>query len=85
MVSLAYKVGGFTYDNESVSASSFYDAALFWGTGYTAGTDATGNVIADFSSYSVSSSLPEPTGLGILCVGGVLFGLRRNRRAIANI
>jgi len=74
------------YDTETASATSYYDSALFGGVGYAVGaTDAA--AVADFTNYSIteSTSVPEPTSLGALCVGGVLFALRRNRRPVAGI
>jgi hypothetical protein len=85
-VTLNYLVNSVSVDTNTASAASFYDAAIFGGEGFTNGGPDVSNV-ADFTNYSVteSSSVPEPTSLAALCVGGVLFGLRRNRRAVTNI
>lgn len=84
-VYLNYLVDGTSYDMEEFDGvSTFYSAELAGLTGYESGTDGTGS--GTFTNYLVTeSAVPEPTGLGIACVGAVLIGLRRNRRAVAGI
>jgi hypothetical protein len=88
-VSLNYLVNGVSYDTETATSASFYDAAIFGSNGYEGapdtdnGTTDAGNT-ADFSNYLVTETVvPEPGSLAVLGVGGLLFAFRRNRRAVS--
>jgi len=79
-VSLNYLVNGSSVDTESIASASFYDAAIFGGFGYAAGTDPSSQA-ADFSNYLVTETVvPEPGSLAAIGIGGLLFAFRRNRR-----
>jgi len=90
-VSLNYLVNNALVDGTSqgvplVSASSFSLAEMFGGIAVDGnGSDTAPDTLTSvtFSGFSVTESVPEPTSLAALCVGGVLFGLRRNRRPLS--
>jgi hypothetical protein len=76
----------FTFTSDATGVTSF-DYTYLWSSGLTKDTAGSGyfdNLSVD-SSFAPTSSVPEPTGLAVIGVCGVLLTSRRRMRGIAGV